>query len=312
MQILKKKYIRTIFAWMIVLIVAYFFTNTLIDNWDQLKDVNLEFNALTVVGMVLFAGTVVWSGELWGRMLGQLSHKPVATEEAVRVQTLSWLLKYIPGQAGSFLNKIAWAQEHGYDKKLITITFIYEHAFLVFASVLLSVPILVTLFYEQVSNNLSIFLPILLAIPLLALLNQRIFYTVLNKMFKLLKRQPIEKKYILSSNQLVVYTLRFLGPRLINGIGFLFVVASITQIPSDAYLGLLAAYILAGAIGLLAIFVPSGIGVREAVIVLFASQYFSVEVAIVISIVARLYATLADGLVALIYLYLTRRKKKKV
>ena len=47
-----------------------------------------------------------------------------------------------------------------------------------------------------------------------------------------------------------------------------------------------AAYVLAGAIGILAIFVPSGIGVREAIIVLVLSQYIPVAQAIVISLIA--------------------------
>jgi uncharacterized membrane protein YbhN (UPF0104 family) len=100
-------------------------------------------------------------------------------------------------------------------------------------------------------------------------------------------------------------------PRLITAAAFLCVVESMVGVPSDAYVGLGAIYILAGIIGLLAIFVPSGLGIREGVIVLLASHYFTVEVAIALSLAARLYATVADGLLALVYVIMTRQKGKE-
>ncbi len=311
MKHLNSKIFRTVLAWVVIGLIAYFFGKSLTDNWSQLQGIHLSFNMWSVLSILFFALAVVWTGVLWGKLLGQLSQKPISNEEAIRVHSLSWLLKYIPGQAGSLLNKISWAQKRGYSKKLVTVTFLYEHAFLIFASLLLSVPVILISFFDKAATNLSIFAPLLLALPLLFLVNQKVFYTLLNYLFRFLKRKPIDKEYILKSKQLFYYVLQFLGPRLLNGIGFIFVAASITPVPEQAYMGLAATYIFAGAVGLLAIFVPSGIGVREAVIVLFASQYFSIEVAIVLSLVARLYATLGDGVVALIYGYLLRKEKRK-
>lgn len=310
MKYLNNKIFRTILAWVIIGLVGYFFGRALINNWSQLQDVHLSFNGWSILSIIFFALAVVWTGVLWGKLISQLSKKPISDEEAIRVHSLSWLLKYIPGQAGSLINKITWAKKRGYSKKLVTVTFLYEHAFLIFASLLISVPIIVVSFFEKASSNLNIFTPLLLALPLLLLVSQKVFYTLLNYAFKVFKRKPIDREYILRSKQLFYYTMQFLGPRLMNGIGFIFVVASITHVPEQAYVGLTAAYILAGAVGLLAIFVPSGIGVREAIIVLFASQYFSIEVAIVLSLVARLYATLGDGVVALIYGYLSRKERR--
>ena len=68
------------------------------------------------------------------------------------------------------------------------------------------------------------------------------------------------------------------------------------------YVGVASAYVLASVVGLLALFVPSGIGVREAVLVLTLSPYFGVEQAIVLAILARLYTTIADGLLFVVYI----------
>jgi uncharacterized membrane protein YbhN (UPF0104 family) len=71
--------------------------------------------------------------------------------------------------------------------------------------------------------------------------------------------------------------------------------------PSGAYLPLACAYVIAGAVGILAIAVPSGIGVRESVFVFLAAPFVNTQEAIVLSLAARLWATLADVIVAAIY-----------
>jgi uncharacterized membrane protein YbhN (UPF0104 family) len=303
--------LRFVFAWAVIGATAYFFARALIKNWHNLEGVDLSVDGWTAAGIVLFALAVVSSGTLWGSIVETLSGRPLRRREAVRVQLLSWLLKYIPGQAGSYVSKISWGVKHGYSKKLITITFIYENAFLAIASVALSLPIVVILLRDKVTQSPSSFLPVLLIIPLLLVLNQNVFYRLLNFVFGRLRSQSVDRDHFLSSRQLVEYSVRYAVPRLITAAAFLCVVASMVGVPSGAYVGLGAIYILAGIIGLLAIFVPSGLGVREGVIVLLASHYFPVEVAIALSLAARLYATVADGLLALIYMVMTRRQNRQ-
>ncbi|NTW42780.1 MAG: UPF0104 family protein, partial [Cellulomonadaceae bacterium] len=64
--------------------------------------------------------------------------------------------------------------------------------------------------------------------------------------------------------------------------------------------------------GILAVFVPSGLGVRESVFVLIATAYMPVEQAIVIALLARLYSLIGDGVVALVYAVLKLRDVKGV
>ncbi|HEX5744393.1 MAG TPA: lysylphosphatidylglycerol synthase domain-containing protein [Candidatus Saccharimonadales bacterium] len=305
---LSGKRLRLVAAWTVIGATAYFFTKALVDNWHNLEGVDLGLDGWAIAGVLLFALAVVSSGMLWGNIVDSVSGRPIPGREAVRVQLLSWLLKYIPGQAGSYVSKIAWGVRHGYSKKLITITFIYENAFLAIASVALSLPIVVILLHDRVSESLSSFLPALLIIPLVLVLNQNVFYRVLNFVFGRLRGQSVDRDYFLSTGQLATYTLKYAVPRLITAAAFLCVVASMIGVPAGAYVGLSAIYILAGIIGLLAIFVPSGLGVREGIIVLLASHYFPVEIAIALSLAARLYATVADGVLALVYAVMTRRK----
>ena len=104
----------------------------------------------------------------------------------------------------------------------------------------------------------------------------------------------------------------YIIPRLLNGISFIFVVQSFWPIPLNAYLPLAAIYILASAIGVMIIFIPSGIGVREAVIVLLATQLMPLQTAIIVAAVTRLFTLLGDGLLAICYIFLkiTSTQKK--
>jgi len=144
-------------------------------------------------------------------------------------------------------------------------------------------------------------LPLLAVVPLLLIANRRVFKLMLAPLVKRALKRDVPDEYFLSTPATVSYQLGYVGPRLMNGLGYVFVVASVTDVAPDAWLPLAAAYMLAGAAGLLAVFVPSGLGVREAVIVLFASQYMPLGTAIITSLLARLLSTLADALVAAIY-----------
>lgn len=306
---LNKRQIRTVLAWAVVAFVAYMFARSLINNWSNIQTIGFSFNGYSLISLALFVLAVLSSGILWGQILRRLGIT-ISNKEAMRVHTSSWLLKYVPGQAGSFINKLAWGTKNGHSKKVTSISFIYENVFLLIASLALSIPIIV-LSFKDVSNNSSMFLPLLLGLLVLPALNKKVFYGVFNYIFKRFRNQTIDSEYFFGTKDLVEFFVKFLIPRIITGIGFVFVAASFLNVTPDMYVGLGSAYILAGIVGILAIFVPSGLGVREAVIVLLVSKYFSTETAIALSLIARLYSTIADGLLALIYVGLTGKDKLK-
>ena len=122
-----------------------------------------------------------------------------------------------------------------------------------------------------------------------------------------MRRDRFVESDFLSGVSIFKFQIEYLLPRLLNGIGFVLLAISILPtVEPSMYIGLAATYIFAGIIGMLAIFIPGGIGVRESIIVLLASSYMPVEQAIILSLVARLYTTVADIGVGLIYLSLNK------
>ncbi len=308
---MKRKIINNVFFLAVLVVVGYFFSTSLGNNWEKVKDIQLQFNVLSIIALVLLAGTILLSGYLWGLILQTLSGKKLPAVEAMRVQALSWLLKYIPGQVGSLISKIVWGKKNGYSKKLILVTYIYENTFLLLASLVPAAIILLSnsgLSKVFLDNKLALVLPMVAVLPLLLIANKKSFSFMFNFLFAAFTKQHIASDQFLSTGSTLKLQLAFLLPRVLNAVAFVCIAATFLPISASSYLPLGAAYVLAGAVGIMAIFVPSGIGVRELVIVLFASAYLPIEQAVILSLVARLYSTLADGLVAIFY-FATRNFK---
>ncbi|MBO1750954.1 flippase-like domain-containing protein [Actinotalea sp. BY-33] len=285
-------------------LVVFFFGRALVANWDAVREIEVQVNAWSVGAVVLFGAAVIVSGLLWGSMVTHLGTTRVTAADAIRVQCASWLLKYVPGQVGSVANKVLWAQQRGISRTLVVITFVYENVFLLLGSI---IPTAVILLLHDVlvgdsADVVGMLLPVLLAlVPLLLVTNRRVFRWGVNLVARRALKRDVPEEYFLGGRASIGYQLAFLLPRLVNGLGFVLIVASFLDVPSTAYLPLAATYVLAGAVGILAVFVPSGLGVRESVIVLLASRYMPVEQAIVLSLLARLYSTVGDVVVALVY-----------
>jgi glycosyltransferase 2 family protein len=310
---MKKLYriVAKVIPWVVVLAVAVFFYRTLSDNLHKLEGISLGFDVWALLGIIAFTLAVVVSGLLWGNLLSKLAGREVYTADAVRIHAASWLLKYVPGQVGSYLNKLAWGTKQGISKKTVSTSFIYENVLMVVAGITLSFPI-VLIFNDAFKGNLSLFVPVLMIIPMVIVFSRKIFYTLLNKAFLFVGKKPFQKSDFLTGFELIRYQLGYFIPRLLNGVGFIFIVQSMLPVSAPMYVGLASIYILASIVGLLAVFVPGGLGVREAVIVAFLSVYFPVEQAIIVALVTRLYATISDAGVALVYLILNKGKIKQL
>lgn len=298
-------------------VVGYFFARALWDNWDSIAAENLAFDWLWVLATLIFAVAVPLTGLIWGRMLRTLDRDPqgtVTAAEAIAVQCASWLLKYIPGQVGSVVNKVVWAGKKGVSRTLVVITFVYENVFLQIASIVPSVIILLASLGPQIfgANATLLLLPLLVLVPLALVAYKPFFHWLVGIPARRVLKQDLPAEYFLGTGQSMRLLIEFLGPRILNGIGFVLIAITVSDVAPAEWLPFAAAYVLAGAIGILAFFVPSGLGVREAVIVLILSQYVPVAEAVVISLLARLISTIGDAVVALIYVLVRRTIPKEI
>ncbi|WP_166879346.1 lysylphosphatidylglycerol synthase domain-containing protein [Salinibacterium sp. ZJ450] len=303
---------RRVLTVVVLIAVAWFFATALAANWNEVSALELQLTPYVGGAVALFAVAVLVSGVLWGLIVNSGGGIRVSTLDAIAVHCSSWLLKYVPGQIGSLVNKVDWGHRRSLSRTQIVIGFVYENVFLQLASLIPGAVIVFFALGPQAfeSNVMLVAVPLLAIIPLLATTNRRLFAGGMTMLTRRFMKRDIDDSYFLGSSRTLAIQLGYLVPRIINGMGFLLVAASVVELTSDLWLPLAAAYTLGGAVGILAVFVPSGLGVREAVVVAIAASYMPLAQAIVIALLARLYSTVADALVALAYggIRLTQKK----
>ncbi len=296
-------------GWLVVAAVVYFFSVTIARNWERVREIDFSVSIESILAVLLFALAVVVSGWLWGRVFSTIAHKPVSVLESVRCHLASWVLKYIPGQIGGLIYKIHWSQQQGATKSTGAIAYAYELLFFTLASTLLVIPILIVVTAGAYAGPMVLgYFGLVLAV---LLVSQKAPHRLARLAIKRLTKTEPESIEILGIGRILAFSAWFMLPRLINAVGFVILASVMLPVTVDMYLLLGASYVLAGIIGVYALFVPSGIGVREGVIVAFASLVFTIEQAVVLSLVARLYATVADGVIGIAYVCLTRWKNRQ-
>lgn len=302
---------RTAIATVIIGIVAYFFGTALADNWDSLREEDLSLGWWAVVATAMFVLAVAVSGLLWGRIIHRLDDQPVTATESIRVHFASWVLKYVPGQVGSVVNKLLWGQKRGSSRVLVLISVVYENAFMLLGSTIPMLAILVIARGDEVEISGTVWLVLAAMVPLALTTHPAVFHRVVSLLGRRLLKAEVPREYFLPFGPTLGYQTAFLIPRAINGVGIVVIAAALADAGPESWVPLGAAYAIAGAAGLLAVFVPSGLGVREAVFVLFAAPYVGVEMAIITALVARLLATIGDAAIAGVYGTLTLLSKKR-
>jgi uncharacterized membrane protein YbhN (UPF0104 family) len=100
----------------------------------------------------------------------------------------------------------------------------------------------------------------------------------------------------------------------IGGVGFYLFVDSVYPVAPPYILFLTGALAISSTLGLIAIFAPSGLGVREGALVYLLLLMMPAPVAVIISILTRIWMTLIEiGLIGMVYLLgqIQQRKKRK-
>jgi hypothetical protein len=90
------------------------------------------------------------------------------------------------------------------------------------------------------------------------------------------------------------------------GTGLYLLIAAVTEVPMSIIPYATAAFSMAGIMGVLALFAPSGIGVREGVLTFFLSQVLPPGIAVIVVLMARVWLTVAEALLGSVSLVAIR------
>ncbi|MCK4662592.1 MAG: flippase-like domain-containing protein [Bacteroidales bacterium] len=308
-----KRLIKNTFGALFVIVIILLFIKTLITNWTKIQSFQFDLNiplyffSTLILILVIF----LW-GALWNLLLRDLNSKQLSFHESFKIQVQAWFGKYIPGKVGLVGIKFYLGKKKSINSTTLGISTIYENIFQIVTAFLVSVPILFYFSLKELGENPFLYqiLPLLFIVGLFIFIHPKVFFYFINLGLKLIKKQPISKKYFLTSGQIVKYVILYSIGIIANGIAFFLFIQSITPLSLEYLIPTIGVFNFAGVIGLLAIFVPAGLGVREGLIVLLLQAYMPLEIVIFISILSRLWITVADGILG-IYVLLVKNFHKK-
>ncbi|MFQ5867722.1 MAG: lysylphosphatidylglycerol synthase domain-containing protein [bacterium] len=290
MQIKIKDSLKTVLKIAIALLILFFLIAGLFRTWNQIDLHKLNFRWLPLllsvpVLMLYFCFFVA----CWLAILKNLGAE-LPFSQGFKIVFYSQLGKYLPGKFWVLAAKVLLCQKLAISKSTSFFAIGLEVGLTTVAGILV---FLTGLLMER-DYGLTV-QPVYLgmtAILLLVAVHPKILSKVLNFFLTILKKEKV--KIELTFSQLATLLGYYFLNWLCFGIAFFFLVNSISSFPFMKVPILAGSFAISVVVGMVSIFAPGGIGVREGVLVLFLHNFFPLPLAIAISLISRLWITLVE------------------
>lgn len=139
-------------------------------------------------------------------------------------------------------------------------------------------------------------MPLACIVPLLAILSPPVIRRIAAATSRFTGAMPFDR--IPRFREILVLVGLYVLPGLFHGFGLFCVLNAFVDVPASHYLALTGAYYAANLAGVVAVFAPGGLGVREGVLFLVLPALVGKEAAIVAAVVARFVTLAAELLLA--------------
>jgi len=275
----------------LILAAALFFLGgVLYRQWDQVRAYPWQLAWPWLAGsFVVLEVTWLLQVALWRWLLGRLGG-PLGLAQAWRIWWLSNIIRYIPGNVWQYLGMVYLCQEAGIGQVQTLTSVILHQAVSIGAG--LAVAGLYFLLTWDVALGARL-LPFLVALPVaLFLLQPRVFGRAINALLVRLGRQPIQ--FALTSRDLLALFVAHVISWLLYGLGFYLFVRAAYPVGLSELPRLGAAFAAAYVIGFLSLLTPSGLGVREGVLLYLLSLSLPLPVATVLAVASRLWLIVGE------------------
>jgi uncharacterized membrane protein YbhN (UPF0104 family) len=294
--------------WAIVIAIFFFLGRMVWENWIQVKEAPLTFNPflllLSTLIFVLSYFIQIWAWYLITLKLGIA----VSIYETLESWFYSQLGKYLPGKVWLLLGRFYFYESKGKSKKAISIALYLETITVIMAAGLIFLATLAL--FKEVRPFYSgktfwwFLIPFILAF---VAIHPRILQKIFNWILVRFKREHVSLSISYSNILWILFVC--IVSWVVGGVGFYLFVDSVYSVAPQYILFLTGALAFSSTLGLIALFAPSGLGVREGALVYLLSFIMPISVAVIISILTRIWMTLIEiGLIGVIYLLSKIRK----
>lgn len=289
-----KRLVEIIFFVAVVLFFGLYLRSV---DWGQLA--HLHFNWVYLVGATFFAGVMrFWSVMIWKYILIDLGAKSLPSFITLsHVYSKAWMGRYLPGKVTWIAGKVYMAGQHGISKSRLTVGSILEGGMQVVAIMVVSLLLLGFDHRSSVIPSEYKVLSIIFASLLLLMLYPAIFNRLLRFAYLALKKKDPHVELLINEKAVLRAFILYAIGGFIQGISEFFITRAIfPSLSWQDFLFVVGAFNLAGALGIAALFAPSGLGVRDGVVLVLLSAIMPKEVALAVTVTSRVWAALTDVL----------------
>jgi len=291
-------------AFLVIIGIFYLLGKNLHQNFAEIShhrwSIKHELLVLSFLCLVLNLSIASYA---WKKILS-FFHASPPLDQTFKIMFISAMGKYIPGKVWQYLGQIYLGQRVGLPKSVTFFSMVLLFIAYNLAGILL---FLFSLFFWQKSPPFLIF-----ALPLIfVLISLTAFYPpILNKVLKILmhlfKKEALTIKA--GVGQIVKILLILIVDWVIFGTGVYLLVNSFYSINFNQTVILCGIFAISVISGILSFFVPAGLGVREGVQSYLLSLFIPVSMAILISLVMRVWIILGELVCFLVALKIKKPK----
>ena len=304
----KKPWKRTLLGLVKLLIFAVlivFVVRELMLRFATISFAELHFNyAILVPAAVLQMLPLFIVG--WAYYILMDSHSPrISWLTVCAVTAVCRMGKYLPGKFASTAGAVWLFHRQGLPVALATRVTLMTQGLMVVLGLITAVPL--TIFFQPVRDRLPLawLWCVLLIAAGIVCLHPKIFCRLENFVLARL-RQPLLPYIGRIRNYLAPVSLLVIS-QIVSGLVLWLTIRSVTDFPIALIPLCISAVALAGTIGLLALFAPAGLGVREWILLIILGPVVGPGISAVVVVLARLIHTIVELIVAVFGLFVLHR-----
>lgn len=285
-------WIKRLLKYLLPAAILLFLARSIYTNWTQIREYPWQLDlpllaAATLLGSAWFF-LRTW---IWAQLVREM-HRNLPYWPAFRVFMISEVARYVPGKIWQYVSRIYLAERYGTPPALTLTSALIELLLMMIASGAIAMANLSRL-VPQFSQQYRPLFAAGLAISLI-LVHPRLLKMWSRLLAKFLRQEwvPFDVRY----SHLVMILMASLLTWVIAGLGFSLFVEALTPEAGGHTVQLVTIYSASWLVGLLAVVVPAGVGVREGAMTMLLAAIMPQPTAAVIAIAARLWVTLLEVL----------------
>lgn len=264
-------------------------------DFSKLANLDLNWWYLLLASLLAlvnrYLGTLTWFVIL--RSLGATDLH--LQKQLIYVYAKAWMGRYIPGTAPWILGKIYFASQHGISKQKLAVSSLLEGGLQIVTMLVFSLVLLAFDKRLDVLGGGFKLLMLLVAVAGVIILAPSVYNRLVNLAYRLLRHKTISTENLATKHTIMQGASLYLIGAIVNGFSLFFIAKGVD--PALGYHNLafaMGAASLAGAASMLAVFAPSGLGVREGIQLVLFSLIMPRELALAVTIITRLWSVGID------------------